>query len=226
MDSLEFGNLPLIEVTCNLILAEQRVLGWDDLANARAALKPQLPLVTDFFSGLPPSPIGFVLGAAPGASFESDSGSKLEIRTDRITSSWRRRDPESSYVRFQALYDALGTAVEAAGNPGVAIVNMVYVNRAPREHGEVRELIDGQAFPGLFPSEIKDYNVAWQLESGIEFRLQISSSDALAVISTAAGTKSDGNWQAELKFVHSSLQEQFLSVITDQAKKVWAWKQS
>ncbi len=226
MDSLEFGNLPLIEVTCNLVLAEQRAFAWDDIAAVRAALKDRLPIVSDFFSGRIPSPVGFVFGTAPGAAFESDMGAKVEVRPDRLTSSWRRLGPDSNYVRFKQLFDALQIATDALGSPAVSIVNMVYVNRAPHEQGSFRDLLRSDLFPEIVAKEVKDYNVAWLLESEVEFRLQVSPEDQLAVLSTAAGLWSSGDWQAELKLVHETLQTQFLAVITQHAKEVWKWKQS
>jgi hypothetical protein len=127
-------------------------------------------------------------------------------------------------VRFKELYDCLDIAEHVLGAPPVGVVNMGYVNRAPFEHGQIHELINEQVFPGMFAGHVKDYNVAWDLDSGVEFRLTATPSEHVAVISTVAGIKSEGDWRSELFLLHSTLQEQFLSVITEKAKQVWALK--
>ncbi len=223
MASLEFDNLPLIEATCNVVFKEPRFSTWDELNNVREAVKDILPNVGEFMVGTQ-SPIGFVIGAAPGASFDNRAGLTLTVRGDRYSCTWRKLSPESKYVRFASLSQAVKAAV-AVGRPGeVGIVNMVYVNRAPDEHGSPRDLIVPSAWPLLASGELRDYNVAWILESGIEFRLQVTRAEGLALISTAAGLHTEDNWEQALAQVHDALQEEFIRITTDKAHEVWQWK--
>jgi len=225
MPSLEFQNLPLIEVVCNLVMGDHRVLSWDDLVDLREALRADLPHVKDFFSGFS-SPVGFAVGAAPGAAYESDSGSRLEIRPDRITSAWRLSSTSSKYVRFQSLLSTLETAMVTIGGPSVSVVNMVYVNRVPNSQGSIRDLILPELLPALNNADVLDYNIAWTLQNGGEFRLQVSPSDELSLITTVAGKKCQGDWKADLVQIHDTLQAQFIKVITPKAKDEWKWQPS
>ncbi|MBX7132753.1 MAG: hypothetical protein K1X67_08770 [Fimbriimonadaceae bacterium] len=224
MPSLEFDNLPLIEVSINLVLTEPIAVKWSLLEGIREALRDRLPIVTNFFSGLQPAPIGFVLGAAPGASFENEIGVKVDVRHDRISSTWLKTQADARYVRFGPLLEALKLAYRAADSPRVRVVNMAYVNRAPSEHGTLAELLRPEAFPSASAGRLQDYNAAWTLEDGVEFRLQCSLSDEGAVISSAAGLRSDGDWETELDAIHEALQQQFSTLITDHAKEVWQWQ--
>ncbi|MGI8923351.1 MAG: hypothetical protein ACR2HJ_04820 [Fimbriimonadales bacterium] len=227
MQSLEFDKLPLIEATCNLVYAEPRELSLDMLCELRQALRPMSLEPHQFTSSLAGSPVpfAFMVGVTPGSTFGSESGLTLTAGTGALSASWRRGSETAKYVRYATLREAL---TKAAGviNPAVGIVNMAYVNLAGVAGALPRDLLDAALWPPIAFDAVKDYNVAWDLPSGIEFRLQVTPQEANFLITTAAGIRIADNWGDELERIHAALQETFDRIITDRAKEVWQWRRT
>lgn len=228
MPSLEFDNLPLIEVTCNLMLAEPLDVSFDTISAVRGALKNLLPHTLQVFSGLnsPAVPFALVVGPSPGATFGDEQGTVLIVAADKVSASWRRRSEDAVYVRFAKLVECLRSCASVLDLSKASIVNMAYANLAGEEHGPSWELIETNAWPPMSEGRVKDYNVAWELPTGVEFRLQVTPQQQGSLITTSAGVRTHGDWQQELERVHETLQIEFERLMTDKAKEAWKWRQA
>ncbi|GIV02319.1 MAG: hypothetical protein KatS3mg015_1149 [Fimbriimonadales bacterium] len=75
---------------------------------------------------------------------------------------------------------------------------------------------------------IRDYNVARMLDDKTEFRLQVQTLEDATLVATAAGNlvAPNSTWDEELLDVHGKLQQQFLELLTEEARKIWQLRQS
>ncbi|RMG24327.1 MAG: hypothetical protein D6724_06415 [Armatimonadetes bacterium] len=224
---MQFDNLPLIEAKCTLRFDREIRMEYALCTSVVEAVGDSLSKVVRFISGFPvESPLAVLIGPSPGVEVTDGKGVSLVVSPQELAVQWRRMAPDAEYVRFPALFDLLGKAVNAIGNPNVSVVTMSYVNKPPRHEGGPKELMIESVWPRV-QGVIRDYNVAWMLDDKTEFRLQVQTLEDATLVATAAGNlvAPNSTWDEELLDVHGKLQQQFLELLTEEARKIWQLRQ-
>lgn len=227
MKSLEFGNLPLAEVACQVFLQSPADLSWGLLESMRSQLASDFSGVEEFFVTPTQQRFAVHVGVQPGLHLSSALGATVEIRPTKVRVSWLRQGL-MAYPRYAFLRNTLLSLSAKFGSTMVPrVVNMSYVNRISLEAAEIGNLIT----PGYLAPEarpIRELNLAWQRPSGLEARLQILPEDSAMLLVTTVGTTlqagGDMNVITTLDSIHDELQVMFAEVITEKAKSLWSLK--
>jgi len=221
IESLEFGQLPLLRVEYSLQVEPIAPASLDDLCQLRAAFREELPQVTDF--GGPSSGFSINMGSAMGAGFDNlATGVGLAVRAERVFAAWQRLRPETAYVRFETLRSLLTKALSLQHHRTPTQAYGFYANRVPREHGTPKELLIPSLFGQLNGVSPKDLRVTWELNGG-DYRLNVYAVEdgwmleTLFIVPCVDPTES-------LDMVHRTLLETFHAIITDKARTIWQLK--
>lgn len=224
---LHFDNLPLIEAKCTLRFDRDLGMGYALCRSVVTAVADTLPKVVQFISSFPvASPLAVLIGPAPGVHVTDGRGVSLVLSAREIAVQWRKLAADEAYVRFPALFDLLKRAVGVIDDARVNVVTMNYVNKPPRREGDPTTLMVESVWPRV-EGAIRDYNVAWMLDDKTEFRLQLQPLEDATLVATAAGNlvAPDSKWDKELLEVHAKLQDQFVKLLSNEAKVIWQLRQ-
>ncbi len=158
-----------------------------------------------------------------------------------LSARWNQDYCEAPYPRFERIREVLLGAVEVCGNLlGPVVVdtaNMNYLNLVGQSSGSYRigELIRGFEPPheAVPPGSLKEVCMVWQEQNhGVELRveskyvLQSDRSPSL-IIDTGAGVHADGRPLPErVDAMHTALNELFPTILTDEAKRLFAYDSS
>lgn len=225
MKSLEFGNLPLAEVACQVFFQSPADLSWDLLESMRSRLAADFPEVEEYY--VTPTKVRFALqvGVQPGMQLSSATGATVEIRPTKVRVSWLRQG-SAAYPRYAFLRRALQNLSVGFGTTMVPrVVNMSYVNRISLGSANLESLIR-PSFLAERACPIREVNLAWERPNGLEARLQILPDDSAMLLVTTIGTTVDGDATDELIMtldnIHDELQSMFLELITEEARNLWS----
>ncbi len=246
---LDFGNLPLVEAAVRVSFNGPKALTYSLVNLIATELKPSFPTLAEseqleIAPGAVETQVTIGPNYLPGAVYTGHtSGLSVHVQSQVIVARWVRhpglKQPE--YPRYGALRDALWSAVEsfrkACGDefPGMAVVNMSYVNFVP--------VSDSAAFLKTYFSaeaqlramdrarEVRKLEAAWSEGDDFDVRFAIEQAaakfpDRVAQgyrLTTAAGLRLGESLDAKsgLEKVHDVLQAFFLVLISAQAKKEW-----
>lgn len=250
---LDFGNLPLIEAAVRVSFHGSVPLSYDIVNLVADQLKATFPQLTEpkqieIAPGIGPSPTEFGPAFLPGAVYSGHAaGLTLSVHPQVIVARWvKRSEPgERDYPRYPALRDALWSAVEAfrkaSGDkyPGIGIVNMSYVNFLPSsDPGSVlKDYFSDQVQVGAMNSArcVRKLEAAWSESDDLDTRFAIEQVTARLAdsvtegyrLTTAAGLRLAESLDAKsaLEKIHNVLQEFFLKLISERAKKEWKLSQ-
>ncbi len=246
---LNFDNLPLIEAAVRATFHGSVPLSYDIVNSVADRLKPSFPQLTEpkqieIAPGVGPSPVEFGPAYLPGAVYSGHAaGLALSVHPQVIVARWVKRSAtsESNYPRYPALRDALWSAVEAfrkaAGDkfPGTAIVNMSYVNflPSPDPASVLKDYFSDEVQLRAMDSarQVRKLEAAWSESDDLDIRFAVEQVTARLAdsvtpgyrLTTAAGVRLAESVDAKsaLEKVHDVLQDFFLKLISEQAKKEW-----
>jgi uncharacterized protein (TIGR04255 family) len=246
---LNFQNLPLLESAVRASFQAPTTLSYDLVLQVHQALRDTFPLLreprqVEVAPGYGPTPTEFGPGLLPGAVYEGDrSGVVVSLHPQLIVARWVKQFGvhEPPYPRYRALRDALWKGVAAFRRvaseafPGVAVVNMSYVNFVVPKVAEtpVLRFLSEQAQPTLIAggARTRKLEASWAERDGIDIRFALEEA-TLAVsqrktdgyrLTTAAGLRLSETLDASsaLDRIHGRLQTFFLDLISPDAKTEW-----
>lgn len=246
---LDFDNLPLVEAVVRATFNAQTSLGYSLINSIAASLGSAFPRLEEpkqleTVPGREGTEIAFGPGVLPGARYVGqDNGLSVTVQPRVIVARWSREPgfSKSEYPRYQVLRESLWTAVEAFrkacgdDNPGIAIVNMSYVNFIPvsdpatvLKHyfsSAVQLQALGQA------RQVRKLEAAWTDDGVLDVRFAIEQAAAKLGDSvtqgyrlvTASGLELGESQDAVpgLDQVHDKLQVFFSELISRKAKSEW-----
>jgi hypothetical protein len=226
-----------------------KALTYSLVYSVGADLRPAFPAIVeptqlDVAPGAGETRIEIGPGYLPGALFTGqNSGLSVSVQPQVIVARWVRNQglKQPEYPRYGALRDALWSAVEsfrkACGDefPGIAVVNMSYVNFVPSA--------DAATFLSKYLSpvsqlksmdtaqQVRKLEAAWSEADDLDLRFAVEQAAARLPdgvtpgfrLTTAAGLRLGGSLDAKagLERVHDALQELFLKLISEEAKREW-----
>lgn len=250
---LDFENLPLVEAAVRASFNGPKALSYSLINSIHADLKPSFPALTEstqleFAPGTGGTQFEIGTGYLPGAVYTGHAaGLSVHVQPQVIVARWSKRPglTEPKYTRYQALRDALWNTVEAfrkgCGDdfPGIAVVNMSYVNFIPASNApptpttyfskEAHLRIMGNA------RHVRKLEAAWAEDEDLDVRFALEQAATKFTdrveqghrLTTAAGLRLTPSVDAQsgLDKVHNKLQEFFLELISDEAKKEWRFQE-
>lgn len=246
MSSLEFKNLPLMEVAINFWLADNPVKAPVNLASKLRELMPEsLRTFTTLQTrearpdSIPESPEAPLLG-------DTATGLTIIIQSNLIAARWLRffEGNRTEYPRFSSLRALIGQAVEHVNSElaipvRVSTAQVAYINFLPKSESSNERYLEQYILPaalGLRPSTLvadHQIEVAWQDEE-VDLRYELlrariqgieTTPEIGYLIKTTAGKMMSpgGDPFAVVDSSHANLQRLFLGLITDQAKEEWQY---
>lgn len=222
MTSLEFKNLPLAEVTCHVLSSVPLGVDRKYVRNVEDALQSMGFHLISFSSN--PFNVGLTPFSMPSAVYENVNGVTVSITDTGISCAWKQSGSNLEYVRFAFLMKALAATIAVVPSYRTSIVNLTYVNQISGEMN-VFDLLIQDVLPKIAANPIKEYNVAWNLSSGEEFRLTIRPGDDFTILSTASGMNVSDDISAKpletLQRIHAALQTQFKLILSSRAVEQW-----
>jgi len=247
--TLNFGNLPLIEAAVRASFSSPAAITYALINSVHDRIRPSFPALTEpqqleIAPGTTASPVEFGPAYLPGAVYAGHtSGVTVHIQSQVVVARWSARPgvSEPKYPRYRELRDSLWTAVEAIRNacvdefPGVSVVNMSYVNfiraRDPAAILKTYFSNDMQVRALDKAGQIRKLEAAWSQGDELDVRFSLEQGAAKFPdrveqgyrLTTAAGLRLGESVDAKtgLERVHSALQQFFLTLISDHAKKEW-----
>ena len=246
--TLNFGNLPLVEAVVRVSLRNPVALSYTYVNKIADQLGKSFPVLTEANQvEVAPGITGqvqFGPGILPGAVYKSaDHALLVSVQPQVIVARWLKRlgAPDRPYPRFRALCKALWDVTEsfrlAVGDdfPESAVVNMSYVNFLPSaDHREIlKKYFSERAQLGAMRDahEVLKLEASWSPRKQLDIRFALERATSLLTdeaeegyrLTTAAGIRLSESLdeKSALESVHESLQEFFLELISEQAKKEW-----
>jgi uncharacterized protein (TIGR04255 family) len=246
---LDFDNLPLVEAAVRVSFNGPTALTYSLVNSIAAELKPSFPTLAESEQlEIAPGAVGTQVAIGPnylpGAVYTGHtSGLSVHVQSQVIVARWVRhpglKQPE--YPRYGALRDALWSAVDSFRKacsdefPGMAVVNMSYVNFVPVSDSAIflKTYFSAEAQLRAMDRarEVRKLEAAWSEGDDFDVRFAIEQAaakfpDRVAQgyrLTTAAGLRLGESLDAKsgLETVHDVLQEFFLVLISAQAKKEW-----
>jgi len=247
MPSLEFANLPLVEVAVRLALAEPLPLSLARLADLFGRVRERFSLMDDA-PNVEASPgrgdISVHLRRATAVRYEGHAqGLVLTVQPALVVMRWLASARGPAYPRFSALEDELWRcvadleAVFPESRVRFDVANMTYLNFIETGATSVEEII-GRYFsdsvrPPAMPSDVRFHSINLSWRKAVDLRLIVERGEAyvgpepmvgyrLVTVSGDAFT-AEARPQAKVRELHDVLQELFLAVISDFAKKEWGY---
>ena len=247
--SLEFRKLPLVEVAVRASFHSSIPLRYSLINAVREKLSAEFPTLAELnhFEAAPGSggtQFEISPGFLPGAVYTGHkSGLSISLQPQVIVARWVTRPglQQTQYPRFGALRESIWTAEEAfrksAGDeyPGIAVVNMSYVNFVPATDSATfaktylstdaqMRIMDGA-------TQVRKLEAAWSGSEDIDVRFAIEQAAVQMgervtpgfSVTTAAGLRLGASQDAKsgLDKVHGALQEFFLKLISNEARREW-----
>lgn len=246
---LDFGNLPLIEAAVRASFHGPVAISYAVVKSVESRLKSDFPVLTEPQQietapgyGLSPAEIG--LGILPGAVYAGHAaGLTVSLHPQVVVARWVKQPSpyEVAYPRFASLRNALWNAIEALREhvgdafPGVAVVNMSYVNFLPASDpaSVVATYFSKQAQLALMERarQVRKLEAAWSERDHVDIRFaleQVTAKLADTVtdgyrLTTAAGVRLSESLDAKalLEKIHGRLQTFFLELVSEQAQTEW-----
>jgi uncharacterized protein (TIGR04255 family) len=248
--SLEFSNLPLVEVSVRLFFATDLPLSLHDGTRAQVTLSERFPDFRDLeqlepgLSGTSRVVMPFVPGFGGGGHFGfrytgGETGLEITLQTNLLSIRWAKRPENESrpYPRFEKLEENLWWAEsklrKTLSLPPVSALNMRYANfitTGEETSGSVLHdyFSDKVAIAMMSNAQVlHNVDVSWREGDGIDRRFSVSkgvSGDVQGfLVTTIAGMQlpSEDSKTKGLNRVHDFLLEFFATLISSRAKKEW-----
>jgi uncharacterized protein (TIGR04255 family) len=246
---LKFDNLPLVEAVVRTSFNGPKALSYQMVNAVARELQhsfPRLDEATQFEVAPGRAGTQVEIGPAylPAAVYTGHtSGLSVSLQPDVIVTRWAKHPglEQADYPRYESLRDALWEAVEAfrkaSGDeyPGIAVVNMSYVNfiRVPNPAAVVRDYFSNDAQVGIMGDvkQVRKLEAAWNGADDVDVRFALDQASAKLPegvtpgyrLTTAAGLRLGESTDAKsgLDRVHEVLQEFFVHLISERAKREW-----
>jgi uncharacterized protein (TIGR04255 family) len=246
---LDFDNLPLVEAAVRASFNGPTALSYRLINSVHSDLSAYFPDLAEaqqleIAPGAGEARIEFGPGYLPGAVYGGHaSGLSVHLQPQVVVARWTKRpaNPAAEYPRYPALRDSIWRAVEAfrkgSGDefPGIAVVNMSYVNFIPRAEPArvIKKYFSTYAqLPAMDNArQIRKLEGAWSESDKLDVRFSLEQAEAKLQdgvtpgyrLTTAAGLRLGEALDAKsgLDKVHESLQEFFLKLISKQAQEEW-----
>lgn len=249
--SLEFEQLPLIEVVIRLAPANLIPIRLEWLHRLAGELEKRFPRLTDLEAltpgiGVQSLELGF--GQTLGARFSNEeTGITLIVQPNIIQLSWQKSAGGAPYPRFETLLVELREAVSSVdtvsqsrlegGGRGrlFRAANMAYTNLIETSGqplcGEVRRYLNNRLMVEMMHPEGRFFeeSVSWRDEYGTDVRVQARASglEKDVVLTTVAGRlfEPDAWPEAMLRANRESLLVLFKAILTDHALNEWGYRE-
>lgn len=241
--SLEFRNLPLIEVSARLVWSTPACPKLD-LATV-CELAPKFPDYRVSSSGtLEPTPGGGVeFQLSPGdlasVTFDDAAGLEIFLQSTMLRATWHR-NANNSYPRFSRVVEAIESFLERTTfRDSFGIANFGYTNQVDLDGEAARHPLEAvlqeRYWPSVLETEecLREVNYAWETASGIERRLLFArvrprtpcENPKSYVLGTVAGRRlsPEATAASALGVLHDDLQNLFEDVLTDRVKREWGF---
>ena len=244
---LDFGNLPLVEVTVRATIQPSTVLTLPLIIKLHEAFREELPDIKtpnryEATPGLPGETV-FGLGDLAGVTLSDHRrGLAMVLQSQLVAARWTREGwPDGpEYPRFEQLRDLLWNGVasfsEAVGQRlSPSVVNMSYVNflNDPDPASVLMDyfspLVRVQALADA--SRINKVELSWADHESVDLRFRLEPVEAQVKeqslsgyrLTTIAGTNLAEAADAAnaLEKIHDCLQRFFQDLISDRAKAEW-----
>lgn len=255
MPSLEFANLPLIEVVIRLTISKPVPLDLAAAAQLHLALRDRLPIIeqpleVEHTPGRPT-----LLELHPGrllaAHYRDDaSGLVIGVQPSLLFARWsassRQGSSGTSYPHFprmaETLWFAAASLRQVFGEARFEIANMSYTNFVKTSDASVSQFLDRYFLAGVRPAILEPsdtfhtLNISWRRSDETDLRLviergeiprtPITAEDGYKIL-TVAGRRFPENVEPKtfVQSVHDHLQELFRSILSDHAKVEWGYAQ-
>lgn len=248
MKSLEFANLPLVEVAIRLAIEQPLPVSLGKVADLYAQLKERYNSVDDLVTNEPPPGaatvlVEYQLGRTRAAAFAGHGrGLVAALQPNLLSLKWLH-DPgaKGTYPRFVVLEEELAwylgqvREVFGADSAKVTVANIAYINfvLTPPDVRAGKFLI-----PSAWPSFLDEselfhgMNLSWRRDD-VDLRLVVERGEATLSdkaeqgyrLMTVAGKRMDAaqDTPGTLRTLHARLQALFASLISEFAKKQWGF---
>lgn len=246
---LDFDNLPLVEAAVRASFNGPLALTYSLVNSIAQELQPSFPRLqaaeqVEVAPGKSGTQIEFGPGCLPGALYTGhESGLSVSLQPDVIVARWAKHPglQQSPYPRYGKLRDSLWMAVEAfrkaTGDdyPGIAVVNMSYLNfiPVPDPASVVKTYFSDEAQLQAMENaqQVRNLEAGWNRDDDVDVRFAVVQGTAKLPegptpgyrLTTAAGLRLGEALDAKsgLESVHDVLQELFVNLISEQAKREW-----
>jgi uncharacterized protein (TIGR04255 family) len=245
---LDFENLPLVEAAVRASFNAPKALTYS-LVNSVARELRSFPRLEEakqleVAPGAPGTQMEISPTYLPGAVYAGhESGLSVSLQPQVIVTRWVKHLglQQAEYPRYPALRDSLWAATEAfrkaCGDefPGVAVVNMSYVNFVPSPDTAtfLRTYLSAESRLKAMDSaqQVRKIEASWSETDDLDLRFAVEQAIARLPdgatpgfrLTTAAGLRLGESIDAKsaLERIHDSLQSFFLKLISEQAKQEW-----
>jgi uncharacterized protein (TIGR04255 family) len=254
--SLEFRDLPLIEVAARIVLSQDLAdFGIGKISKLTEALKEKFPIVEDVSSLEVSGPMPKLPKFSPGALIGVDLVAippdvRVTVQRNMIKWAWTRvieADTKKllEYPRYKRMREDMSLVADLVGDIfsghalAVNIVNMGYTNFVSTKGKTIIETSGRYLARSVNPSimenasAVHEISLNWRTSKELDRRVQFSAGNSSIgseqvegyVLSTSVGgfMGARENPIELLDEVHLDLQEFFLAVISDHAKKEWEY---
>lgn len=247
--TLEFTDLPLMEVSARLTFRKRlptltlpiasRIAGAvrERFPSSEVAATREVPP-----GGTPRSSFG--VNEFPSVRFtQSTPGIVVSVQDDMIAIHWAKHQGGIDYPRFDQISRDLWWFIERAQSAGIAwppfrVVNLSYLNLVAAQKRATWDNVSVYLSPALHASildsssRFSELNLSWQMVSGLDRRVAFTHCTLTSgeesvqgyALRTVTGLMSETETGPEtLNLVHDDLQDFFLEIISDYAKKEWGY---
>jgi uncharacterized protein (TIGR04255 family) len=254
--SLEFGDLPLIEVAARIALDKELPdFKLAKLFKLKQALEKEFPIVEEtplFEMAAPPvKPPKLAPGTLIAVNFIADPPDvRVTVQPNLIKWAWTRTFEKNTnrfldYPRYKRLREELSILAELTGNIfcGCALeaksLNMGYTNFISTKGKTANETSErylarniNSEIMGSSPT-VHEISLNWRTSKGLDRKLHFAAGhsdfgseqvEGYVLTTNVGGFVASGKDPiALLDEVHLDLQDFFLNIISDQAKKEWEY---
>lgn len=243
--SLEFDNLPLVEVATRLTLAKPQPMKLATVDKYREALRGFFDTIDDTQRFEVPPGYNGNLQVEPGKISAVVLTSKqspvvLYVQADLLAIRWEAGTVGEDYPRYEKMRKiaetAWRTAREILPEARVRVANMSYSNLMRMDTGDLRAFFSSAVQIPSSADALHSTEVSWRLDDNVDLRFKLEKGRLEALdqkepeeayrFTTAAGKiLSEGEDPMEvLDSVHDALIRVFPSLISTHAKKQWKMK--
>lgn len=245
--SLDFGNLPLVEVALRVSLQSQLPITFGLIDELGVEMRSHFPRKSELirFEVAPGAPTDFVRfspGFIPGVAFENqETGESISLQRNVVVARWTKQANGAEYSGYNSLRDALKRVILALSKSAkedtlrISVVNMSYVNFIVSSGDDDKLMAyfakESQVTLVQSATAVHKIEASWREGDGKDLRYSIElgkSQDSDReldghLLTTVAGQAlADGpDPFGVLDDLHARLQDFFMSLISDYAKQLW-----
>lgn len=231
--AIRFDNLPLFEVTVRLTLADALPVGFPLVLDLADRLEREVVVDDALIEVVPGAPFTHNR-FGPAVAYGFEGGCSVHLQPYLMVVRWRGTGSDL-YVGFSILRElaqhliAKLTALLGA-EPAVSVVNMTYSNFIT---GDIRPMLKVGWLPTAREENVEHWESVWNAGEGhlrivVDRGVHEGFGGSGFVLSCTAGRilGESESYLSSLDKIHGILCTNFVSMITDDAKLLWQFKNS